>query len=134
MIIEAVATLSSLGQELRFWKGETRRHLQEQRQRNAEREEAIGIIMEAAIRTKTYLTDLRDGVPKSREREEVIALAWQKAASAIRRFDERLYQISQVKSLGWADPREWLKRKNQAVMVKLDIIIKQCKWLRDDTT
>lgn len=93
--------------------------------------EAVGKVMKAAMATKAYLYDARELGKPSRENEHELSLAWQEAATAIRSYDENLFIYSQVKSLGWADPREWEKVEHKSVTVNLDLIIKQCEWHRD---
>lgn len=100
------------------------------RQESENRKNAIGKVMNAAVATRAYLYDSRELHSPSRETERELSKAWQEAANAIQTYDRHLFDSSQVKSLGWADPGQWEKLKGHAVTIKLDEIIKQCEWLR----
>ncbi len=67
-----------------------------------------------------------------RDRERTLALAWQHAASAINRYDSELFEVSEVKALGWADPKEWERSAVTPEKLKLDIIIQQCRHLKKE--
>jgi hypothetical protein len=120
------AVLSAIIQGLQYRVTSHCRTTDEEEKRN----NAIGEVMNAAAATKAYLYDTRKLGKTSREKENQISQAWQKAATAIKAYDQNLYFSSQVKSLGWADPREWKTAKNKATTVNLDKIIEQCEWLR----
>ena len=98
----------------------------------ANKEEAIHQVMLAAVSTKAYLYDLCELESSSRDKERELAKSWQNAAASIYRYDTDLFNSSKVKSLGWADPREWERAKDKAVTVDLDKIIEQCEWLLEN--
>ena len=91
--------------------------------------DAINLVMEATLKTKAYLFDLNEGCEPSRKEERELSISWQRAASAIRKFDHTLHQTAQIKALAYADPREWSRAKHRPWAVKLDNIISQCQWL-----
>ena len=95
---------------------------------------AIHQVMRAAIATKAYIYDMRELGKPSREKEHELSNSWQEAAASIFNYDKNLFESSKVKSLGWADPREWEKANNKAVTVNLESIIEQCEWLLENET
>lgn len=120
---------SALIAGLKFW--EDKKLLNQQQLKV--RDEAINIVLEAAILTKGYLYNLSElNVEQDRTKETELSHAWQKAANSIYRFDERLFQSAQAKALGWADPREWAKAEQQKITIKLDTLIQQCEWLKSN--
>lgn len=119
------AAIVSINEGVKAWREYKSNNLQDK----TNRDKAINSVMEAAISTKAYLYDSKTLGEASREKETELAQKWQRAAGAIRDFDENLFISSQVKALGWADPREWEKAKDRAITVNLDLIIEQCKWL-----
>ena len=98
----------------------------------AEREKrtaAIQTVLDAAIETKSYLYE-RDVLGKiSRQEERNLSSFWRKASTAIQVYDKELFHISQVKALGWSDPREWRKKMATVSTVNVDTIIEQCNFL-----
>lgn len=123
------ATFTALIAGLKFW--EDKKLLTEQQLKD--RDEAINVVLEAAILTKGYLYNRRElNAEQDRGKEEELSHAWQKAANCIYRFDEQLFQSAQIKALGWADPREWVKAAQQNITVTLDTLIKQCEWLKSN--
>ena len=95
-----------------------------------EKLEAIEKVMEAVTETRSYVYN-RDVLNRQdRDIERELALAWQKAAGAILEFDSNLHDSSEVKSLGWADPRSWPEWRRRAKTIDLDLIEQQCNWLR----
>lgn len=95
------------------------------------RNAAIGCVVDAVIATKAYLYD-RDIAGSSREVERFLSERWQKAAIAIEAYDRNLSRSAQIKALGWADPREWIRADGREYAIKLDTILEQCAYLRDD--
>ena len=123
------ATFTALITGLKFW--EDKKVLTEQQLKD--RDNAVNLVLEAAILTKGYLYNRRElNALQDRDKEQEISQAWQKAANSIYRFDERLFQSAQIKALAWADPREWLKAEQQNIEVKLDTLIQQCQWLKQN--
>ena len=123
------ATFTALITGLEFW--EDKKVLTEQQLKD--RDNAVNLVLEAAILTKGYLYNRRElNALQDRDKEQEISQAWQKAANSIYRFDERLFQSAQIKALAWADPREWLKAEQQNIEVKLDTLIQQCQWLKQN--
>ena len=89
---------------------------------------AITKIRSAVVETKAYLYDRqREGV--CRDRELALARRWQEAAKSIWRYDRELFEISNVKALGYADPTEWERGEQRVPTVKLDDIVAQCDHL-----
>lgn len=99
----------------------------------SQRFEAIDAVLKAAISTKAYLYDLKETGNKNREREIELAHQWRIASKAIREYDYELYRISQLKSIAWADHREWDSISINPKKIKLDLIIKQCQWLQEQS-
>lgn len=119
------AALASINEGVKAWREFKSKTSQDNEKRNI----AINNVMKASIATKAYLYDSKIIGETSREKEGELAQKWQSAAGAISDFDENLFYSSQVKALGWSDPREWGKAKDKAITVNLDLIIKQCEWL-----
>lgn len=94
--------------------------------------DAIEKVLEAVLATRAYLFDKEVLRQADRDVEKELALAWQGAAAAILKYDEKLHDSSGVKALGWADPRTWPEWKKKAKTIDLDLIEKQCLWLRDN--
>lgn len=122
------AAISAVSEGVKAW----REYKSEDAQKGKDRNKAIDSVMSAALATKAYLYDLEISGIKSREKEHELSQSWQKASSAIRKYDEALFHSSQVKALGWADPREWDKANDKAVTVNLDLLIEQCNYLKDN--
>ncbi|NRD30992.1 hypothetical protein HQQ92_04090 [Shewanella sp. DC2-4] len=102
-----------------------------QKKQKKETLDSIGKVMQACVKTKAYLHDVRTlGVAANREKELSIAEAWQGAANAIYNVDQKLFESTQVKALSWADPKEWHSKRAEGVVVKLDLLIEQCEWLK----
>lgn len=116
--------VDSLLKGLDSWRGRKAEASAEKEKRVA----AINVVMQAVITTKAYLYDLHTSGKPSRKREIELSKKWQNAAAAIRDYDFELFQSSQVKSLGWADPREWKRASINPENIKLDAIIRQCEW------
>ncbi|MGY3855680.1 hypothetical protein ACW5W8_23190 [Aeromonas aquatilis] len=94
---------------------------------------SIGQVMHACINTKAYLYDIRIlNIAANREKELSIAAAWQDAANAIYHIDQKLFESSQIKALSWADPQMWHSKRAEGVVVKLDLLIEQCEWLKKE--
>lgn len=115
----------SLLKGLDSWRGRKAEAIAEKEKRAT----AINEVMQAVIVTKAYLYDLHATEKPSRKREIELSKKWQKAAAAIHDYDFELFQSSRVKSLGWADPREWKRASINPDKIKLDAIILQCEWL-----
>ena len=116
-------TIDSILNGIKFWKN-SKKQVQEEIDNKAS---AIQLIKIAVINTKSYLYNSSQG-STSREDEQKLAEKWQEAAEAIWQYDRDLFYISEVKALGWADPREWTKREQTVSTVKLDDIINQCDF------
>lgn len=125
MTVELGATISSILGGVKEWNT----HKVRSKEKINERIEAINKVYTAAIATKAYSYDAQVLDSGSRDEEKELSKAWREAGMAISEYDHSLYIISNVKSLGWADPREWHKPKNSSVIMELDTIIEQCEWL-----
>lgn len=119
-------SLSLLSDGIEAWRNRANDERGEKRRRAS----AIGRVMEAAIATKAYLTDIRGGSAPDREKEHSLARLWQTAAVEITEYDHQLFVSAELKALGWADPAEWGRIEGREWVVKIDNIIAQCKWLR----
>ena len=120
-------TFDSLFEGVKFWeKNKENEKIELEKKINA-----IHSIKEAVTVTKGYLYDVNQG-NTSRDKELTLAATWQKASEIIWAYDRDLFNISEVKALGWADPREWDKREQMVSTVKLDDIIKQCNFRLDE--
>lgn len=91
--------------------------------------EAVQKVLSAMIATKAYLYDKNELQNTSRIHEHELAQRWQEASAAIRQFDHNLAQVSQIKALGWSDPREWENAGRYQEAIKLDNIVSQCEWI-----
>ena len=120
-------SLSAIAAGLEHWRGRRNDDVAERHRR----QDAVGHVMEAVVLTKGYLYDLEQG-NSSREREQEISRAWQRAANFIREYDYQLYNSAQLKAMGWSDPREWRHTDERPWMVNLDKIVAQCRWLQDN--
>ena len=94
-----------------------------------EKDEAINSVMHAIIHTRAYLHDSRELGKPNRKKETELSALWQESANLIRNFDNQLFRSSQVKAFGWSDPNGWDLLRSEAATVKLDDLVKQCKWL-----
>lgn len=121
-------TVSTLLDGIRIWRERQALSREDTEKRIA----AVGEVMRAAVATKAYIYDKKELGSPSREREAELSDAWQTAAGAIYVFDKNLFESSKVKSLGWADPREWQKAASESVTIDLDKIIEQCEWIREN--
>lgn len=127
MSVNVAATIGAIIQGIKLsWEyGEI------QKKQRKETLDSIGQVMQACVKTKAYLHDIRIlGVATNREKELSIAEAWQDAANAIYNVDQSLFESTQVKALSWADPKEWHSKRAKGVVVKLDLLIEQCEWLK----
>jgi hypothetical protein len=130
-LVSLPATFTALMTGLKFW--EDKKSLSVKKIKD--RDDAVNVVLAALILTKSYLYDRRElKIDQDRSREEKLSQAWQEAANAIYRFDKTLFQSAKVKALSWADPREWLKAEEQGIEVKLETLIKQCEWLKEQKT
>lgn len=116
--------LTSLTAGLELWRNRKNDNAQARRHR----QDAVGLVMHAVVATKGYLYDLERGSPASRDMELSISQSWQRAAMAIREYDNS----AQLKAMGWADPREWKNAESRPWAIKLDNIFAQCKWLQEN--
>ena len=131
MAIETISTiLSSVKNGVDLWDKIGTKNRKEQRAKL----KAIDLVLAAVQQTRAYLYDKDVLLETDRSVERDLSKAWRKAGSAIRVFDEELFHSSQVKSLGWGDPREWEAWKQKAKTIDLDLIEKQCEWLRENET
>lgn len=121
-------SLSALSGAIDTWRNSANDKREEKRRRAC----AIGAVMDAAIATKAYLTDIRDGTKQSRDKEHDLARLWQRAAVEISEYDRQLVTSAELKALGWADPSEWQRAAGREWVIKIDNIIGQCHWLRDN--
>lgn len=95
------------------------------------RNAAIGCVIEAVLATKAYLYDKEmDGTHRATER--LLSQKWQTAALAIEMYDRQLFISSEVKALGWSDPTQWIRAEGREFSIKLDIILEQCAFLRNE--
>lgn len=126
MVLSIVAPMLIEG--FKYWKN--KQSLSDQQIKD--RDNAINLVLCALLSTKSYLYDRRElKIAQDRKREEQISQAWQEAANAIYRFDQQLYQSAKIKALGWADHREWFKAEEQGIEIQIDILIKQCEWIKN---
>lgn len=93
------------------------------------RKAAIGLVVEAVVVTKAYLYDKEHG-NESRATERLLSERWQKAAIAIEDYDYELFRSAELKALGWADPREWIRAKGREHAIALNTILEQCEHIR----
>ncbi|MUK45676.1 hypothetical protein GNP79_12130 [Aliivibrio fischeri] len=92
---------------------------------------AISSVMNACSQTRAYLYDIRElKLNTDRNRERELSQLWQNVANDIYPIDRPLAHSSQIKAMGWADPREWHSERAVGVPVKLDKLIEQCDWLK----
>ncbi|MDT8421387.1 MAG: hypothetical protein RQ754_13235 [Desulfuromonadales bacterium] len=103
----------------------------ENSERLLKKQAAIGCVKDAVLATKAYLYD-RDNDGINRETERLLSERWQKTASAIREYDFELYISSEIKALGWADPKEWTRAVGRELPIKLDTILEQCRFLEEN--
>lgn len=120
-------SLTALVAGLALW----RNHKNDSAQSRRRRQEAVGQVLAAVVATKGYLYDLDQGRPVDRAQEQEISRGWQHVADAICDYDRDLYQVAQLKALGWADPREWRRAASRPEAIQLDTIIEQCQWLQE---
>ncbi len=121
-------SLSAIAAGLEHWRNRKNDGVNERRHK----QEAVGLVMEAVVATKSYLYDLKQGEKSSREREYKISRDWQCAANSIREYDHQLYQSAQLKAMGWADPNEWRRADERRWAIQLDTIVAQCNWLQEN--
>lgn len=91
--------------------------------------EAVQLVMNAVVATKAYLHDLQMGVLPSRDVEKDLSIKWINASMAIVQYDHALHEAAKIKSLGWADPNEWVRAGSRPWVIKLDIIIEHCEYI-----
>ncbi len=103
------------------------------KEKQKEKLEAISKVLDAAIITKGYIYDSDVLGNNSREKEMYLSEKWRDASASIWEYDSSLCDISKVKALGWADPKEWIKREKTVTTIKLDEIIEQCEWQLKET-
>ena len=101
----------------------------EKQEAREKRRRAITAVRAAALETKAYLYDEDVSGHEDRARETVLSQKWNEAAAAIGEYDTELFQIAQMKSLGWADPREWDSLPVDTDKLKLNLILHQCDFL-----
>ena len=82
--------------------------------------EAVEAIREAANRTKYYYSNLQDDFEKP---NIDLSEHWLKAASAVRGFDNDLYNRLLDKADFWANPSSWTMEMSQQHNIYLDDII-----------
>ncbi|MFM5528302.1 hypothetical protein ACET7F_01460 [Aeromonas veronii] len=127
MSLNIAAMIGALTQGVKLWW----EHGELKNKQRMEVLNSIGKVMHACIKTKAYLYDIRTlNIAANREKELSIAAAWQDAANAIYHIDQKLFESSQVKALSWADPQMWHSKRAEGVVVKLDLLIEQCEWLK----
>lgn len=92
---------------------------------------AVASVMNACSETRAYLYDIQELQQEpNRDRERKLSSVWQKVSVQIYPVDRQLAHSSQIKAMGWADPREWHSERAKGVPVKLDILIEQCDWIK----
>lgn len=97
-----------------------------------EKVEAIAEIKKAVIETRAYMYDSGELGKKDRKRELELARIWQNAGEKIQRVDYPLWEVAEIKALGWSDPREWAKARHKQDGIKLDKILEQCRYLLNE--
>ncbi|EGR0624787.1 hypothetical protein QUO07_004496 [Vibrio parahaemolyticus] len=102
--------------------------------KNEDRKAAIHLVLEAARMTRVYLYDCETLNQNDRIRENDLSSAWLKASEAIHNVDPNLYQITQVKAFGWAEPNRWQELKKNVSTIKIDDIIEQCNHVLAERT
>jgi hypothetical protein len=78
----------------------------DKRQRTQEQENALLAVSEAYHQTAAYLR-VREASGRSEEQEWTIAEKWARAATLLRRYDQRLAQRLGVKSRFWREGGAW---------------------------
>lgn len=119
--------LGALFDAIKAWQA----HSAEASQKRKERVLAIDAVERAALATKAYLHDVKTSVP-NRGRELSLYNEWHQAASAIEAYDPHLFEIARMKAIGWADPASWADLPVDPAKLKIDLILKQCEWLRQN--
>lgn len=103
---------------------------QEAAEKKASRLAAIAKVEAAVLATKAFGRRERDAV-EAEPMEQSLSREWAEAAAAIDNYNHDLAEIGRLKALGWADPREWHKPGVDLDKLDLDLILRECKWLRE---
>lgn len=92
------------------------------RARDAHVEETINALREAYYATIAYEECLADGEERSRQQELALALAWDKFATRIRRYDEALFGRLRLKGRFWRDGGQWDEETRRRARIGLERI------------
>ncbi|MGE8358950.1 hypothetical protein [Pseudomonas sp.] len=122
MIAEA---FNAIGNLMQVWTN-SKENARLDRQRRCD---AIKLVKSAVVATKSYMHDIEKGISPSREVEKDLSQKWVDASMAIIDYDHELYEVAKIKSLGWADPKDWALAASRPWAIKLNTIIDQCEYL-----
>ena len=125
----AISAFDSLLSALTEWRARRKQTGEEA----GKKSEAIEQIRLAVIETRAYLYDSATLGREDRNRERQLALRWQKAGKIIRNYDRNLWEVAQLKALGWSDPSGWAQVGDKVDAIKLEKILEQCRWLQDES-
>lgn len=93
-----------------------------------EKRDAVACILKAAIQTRAYIADVRDGRSKpNRDKESELANLWYEAHRAIVPIDYELADSCLIKADCWSDPRLWKSHRYKNVPLDLHDIIDKCR-------
>ncbi|WP_426214531.1 hypothetical protein [Pseudomonas sp. DWRC2-2] len=115
----------ALVEVVKMWRGIRSEGIEKDLHRRA----AIELVMEAVLATKAYLYDRELG-DASRATERLLSSKWQKAAYAIEEYDRELFFSARLKSLGWADPREWSRAEGREYAIALNTLLEHCDYIK----
>ncbi|MGX1927320.1 hypothetical protein ACUALS_19480 [Vibrio sp. NH-7] len=123
------ASLNAILSGIKFWKDSKKESIEQLQNKKV----AIENVYKAALATKAYLYDLQVlGKENDRDKERELSRIWWDAAWAIDQYDQKLYYSARMKALSYADHREWSKATEQNITVKLEDILAQCDWVKDN--
>ena len=87
---------------------------------------AIKAVLEAAIATRQYERDVREG-RKSIETERSLARIWLAAGMEMQSVDLDMGRRCIIKSDRWSDPEIWDRNKHPGIAIDIDQIIVDCQ-------
>ena len=80
---------------------------EEMRRKSQRTDKSLYALYTALIETKSYMTYLRSGNKKDRDREETIARFWHDASVPLRKVDRDLAERCFLKGSYWLEPDTW---------------------------
>jgi hypothetical protein len=104
------------------------------RARDAHVEDTISALREAYYATVAYEEEVIEGGPRSRTQELALALAWEKFAIKVRRYDQALFNRLRLKGRFWREGGQWdeATRRNARIALEgirqdaeLQLLVKQ---------